>query len=235
MSKKDKSKNKEDFIMQKKKYKFLDPLIIRFPGGRLFEKRAGKKDVQENQLCELEGGHITPEIDTKVNGYDSHINKIFLKTAQELDPMIKEANSMVVELNLLLSYKDSVIGGNSEEARRQVAIAAAKSAKASERKSEILTKLASIKSESDMVDEMLLHYEERAGGILHSRISKYWKGVLSASSEKLEHFPYISHKESSGRKAYLENRKKLVNMIEAAISYGGGVHNEEELKDELCG
>ena len=217
--------------MKKKKYKYLDPLFIRFPGGKLFEKRVGKKDVQENQLCELAGGHITPEIDTKVNSYDSHINKIFLKTAQELDPMIQEANSMVVELNLLLSYKDSVIGGNSEEARRQEALAAAKSAKASERKSEILKKLALIKAESDMVDEMLLHYEERAEGILHSRISKYWRGVLSSSSERLEHFPYVSHKESPGRKAYFENRKKLVDMIESAINYGGGVHNEEE----FCG
>lgn len=221
--------------MKKKKYKYLDPLFIRFPGGKLFEKSAGKKDAQENQLCELEGGYITPEINTKVNSYDSHINKIILKTDQELDPMIQEANSMVVELNLLLSYKDSVIGGDSEEARRQAAIAATKSAKVSERKSEILTKLASIKAESDMVDEMLLHYEERAEGILHSRISKYWRGVLSASSERLEHFPYISHKESPGRKAYLENRKKLVDMIESAISYGGGVHNEEESEEELCG
>lgn len=221
--------------MKKKKYKYLDPLFIGFPGGKLLEKRAGKKDAQENQLCELEGGHITPEIDTKINSYDSHINKIFLKTAQELDPMIQEANSMVVELNLLLRYKDSVIGGDSEEARRQVAIATAKGAKVSERRSEILTKLASIKSESDMVDEMLLHYEERAEGILHSRISKYWRGVLSASSERLEHFPYVCHKESPGRKAYVENRKKLVDMIEAAISYGGGAHNEEEYEKELCG
>lgn len=221
--------------MKKKKYKYLDPLFIRFPGGKLFEKRAGKKDAQENQLCELEGSHITPEIDTKVNSYDSHINKIFLKTAQELNPMIQEANSMVVELNLLLSYKDSVIGGGSEEARRQAAIAAAKSAKVSERKSEILKKLVSIKAESDMVDEMLLHYEERAEGILHSRISKYWRGVLSSSSERLEHFPHVSHKESQGRKAHLENRKKLVNMIEAAINYGGGVHNEEEYEEEICG
>ena len=221
--------------MQKKKYKFLDPWFIRFPGGKLFEKWAGKKDAQENQLCEVEEGHITPEIDTKVNSYDSHINKIFLKTAKELDPMIQEANSMVVELNLILSFKDVVLGGDSEEARRQAAFAAAKSAKVSERKVEILTKLAEIKAESDMVDEMLLHYEERAEGILHSRISKYWRGVLSASSERLEHFPYVSHKESPGRESYQENRKKLVDMIEAAINYGGGVHNEEENEAELCG
>lgn len=214
--------------MKGKKYKYLDPIFIRFHGGKLFEKRAGKKDAQENQVCELEEGHITPEIDTKVKSYDSHINKIFLKTVQEIEPMIQEANSMVVELNLLLSHKDSVIHGNSEEAKRQAANAAVKSAKISERKSEILTKLASIKSESDMVDELLLHYEERAEGVLHSRISKYWRGVLSVSSERLEHFPYVTHKESPGRKAYIRNRQKLVDMIEKAINYGGGFHNEEE-------
>lgn len=108
--------------MKKKRYKYLNPLFIRFPSGRLFEKRAGKKDAQENQLCELEGGHITPEIDTKVNSYDSHINKIFLRTAQEIEPMIRETNSMVVEFNLLLNYKDSVISGEGEEAKRQAAI-----------------------------------------------------------------------------------------------------------------
>lgn len=220
--------------MQRKKYNFLDPILIWFPGGRPFEKRAGKKDAQENQLCELDEGHITPEIDTKVNGYDSHISKIFLKTAKELDPMLQEANSMVVELNLLLSYKDAVVGGDGGEARRQAAMAAAKDAKVAERKAEILTKLVEIKAESDMVDEMLLHYEERAEGILHYRISKYWRGVLSASSEKLEHFPCIDHKESPGRRAYLENRKKLVDMIEAAINYGGGIHNEE-YEEMLCG
>lgn len=220
--------------MQRKKYEFLAPIFIRFPGGKFFEKRAGKKDAQENQLCELDDGHTTPEIDTKVNGYDSHINKIFLKTAREIAPMIREANSMVVELNLLLSYKESIIDGNGEEIGRQAAIAAAKEAKISERKAEIIIKLAGIKAESDMVDEMLLHYEERAEGILHSRISQYWRGVLSASSERLEHFPYINHKESPGRNAYFENRKKLVDMIEAAINYGGGVHNEEKYEEALC-
>lgn len=220
--------------MKKKEYKYLDSKFIRFPGGKLFEKRAGKKDMKENQLCELDGGYITPEIDRKVTCYDSHINKIFLKTAKELDPMIVEANTIVVELNLLLGNKEPVIGGNSEEAKRQAAIAAARGAKAAERKAQILTKLAEIKAESDMVDEMLLHYEERAEGILHARISKYWRGILSASSERLEHFPHVCHKESPGRNAYLENRKKLVDMIDAAITYGGGVYNEEQ-EEELCG
>lgn len=219
------------FIMKKKKYKFLNPVFIRLPGSRLFEKRAGEKDAQKNQLCECEEGYITPEIVTKVNCYDSHINKILLKTAQELNPMMKEAHSMVVELNLLLNYKQLVIDGNGEEARRQAADVAAKGAEVSERKVKIITKLAEIKAESDMVDEMLLHYEERAEGILYTRISRYWRGFLSASSDRLDYFPYINHKESVGRKVYHENRKKLVDMIEEAINCGGGVYNE---KEEIC-
>lgn len=215
---------------KERKYRFLSKNIIFIKGVNssfaFVEKWIGKKDAQENQLCEVEESHITPEIDTKVNCYDSHINKIFLRTVKELEPMVQEANSMVVELNLLFSSKDVILSNDSEESRRQAAFVAAKNAKASERKVKILTRLAEIKAESDMVDEMLLHYEERSEGILHSRISKYWRGVLSASSERLEHFPYISHKESLGREAYQENRKKLVNMIEAAINYEGGVHNE---------
>ncbi len=210
--------------MKRKRYKFLDPWFIRIPGVKaLFENHMGQRDVKQNQLCEFLNGHITPVIDTKVNSYDSHLNKIFLKTAQELDPMIQEANLLVVEFNLLLSNKESVIDGNSEETKRQAAIAASKSVKVSERKKEICISLAKIKAEFDMVDEMLLHYEERAEGILHSQISKYWRGVLSASSERLEHFPYIIHKESQARKTYLANREKMVNMIEAVVNYGGDV------------
>lgn len=202
--------------MKKKKYKFLDPFVIWFPGGKLFEKRAGKKDVQENQLCDLEEGHITPEIDKKVNGYDSHINKIFLKTAKELKPMIQE---LVQWQQNLICSKETVIGVDGGKDGRQVAIATAKGAKVSERKAEILTKLARIKAKSDMVDEMLLHYEERAESILHSCIFKYWRGVISASSDILEYFPFINHKESTGRKAYIENRKQLVDMIEAEVIF----------------
>ncbi len=222
--------------MRKKKYKFLDPLFIRIPGVKsLFEKYAGKRDAQENQVCECMEGHITPVIDMKINSYDSHINKIFLKTSQELDPMIQEANAMVVELNLLLSHKMPVFGGGGEEAQRQAAAAVAASIEHEKRKTSILKRLAEIRAESDMVDEMLLHYEERAEGILHSRILKYWRGVLSISTEKLEHFPCICHRESAGREAYFENRKKLVEMIDSAISYGGGVHNVETFEEAFCG
>lgn len=223
--------------MMRKKYKFLDPLFIRLPGCRLFETLVGKKDGETNQLCELDEGHITPEIEKKINGYSSHINKVVLKTVEELDPMIQEANSLIVELNVLLSYRDPVVVGEGEEAKRQTALAAAKRTKVTERKTAILTKMAKIKAESDLVDEMLLHYEERAEGILHSHISKYWRGLLSVSSERLEHFPYIDHKESPGMNAYHENREKLLAMIDKAIYIGGGVYNEEyeEYEEAVCG
>lgn len=220
--------------MQTKKYKYLDPLFVFFSGWRLFEKWTGMKDAKENQICELNEGHITPEINTKIHCYDSHINKIFLKTAKELEPMVEEANALVIELNSLLDYKETIMGGNSEEARRQAAKAAAKGASVSERKTAILKRLAEIKTESDMVDEMLLHYEERAQGILNKRISKYWKGVLSVmKTEDLAHFPIASHEESIARKKYNENRQKLISMIDNAINHEGGkcyVEIQEEEK-----
>lgn len=218
----------------KKKYKYLDPRFLRIPGMKtFFEKYKGKKDAQENQLCEFEDGHITPVISEKVNSYDSQINKIYLKTAQELEPMIREANAELVELRLLWNYKEPVMGGDSEEARRQAALAMAKAANSAERSAEILKRLAEIKAESDMVDEMLLHYTERAEGMLHASISKYWRGVLAASDENLEHFPTIIHKESPGRKAYFENRQTLLEMIDMAMCEGGGMKHAEMEKEEI--
>ncbi|MDE6026285.1 MAG: hypothetical protein K2G45_12645 [Lachnospiraceae bacterium] len=218
-----------------KKYRYLNPIFMIIPGKKFFEKYSGKKDVQENQVCKYMEGHTTPEIDSKVNSYSSHINKIFLNTVKELEPMVQEANSMVIELNLLLAYKLSEpteeIG---EEAQRQAAIAIVNKEKMDRRKREILTRLAEIRAESDMVDEMLLHYIERAEGILYARVSKYWCGVLSASDGNLEHFPVILYGKSAARESYTNNKKKLVEMIDSAISYGGGTRDEEK-NEEFCG
>ena len=77
-----------------------------------------------------------------------------------------------------------------------------------------------------MVDETLRHYIERAEGIFYSRISRYWKGILSVSDEKLEHFPSLDKKEYEGRKIYLTNREKLVTTINETIVKGGGLHEK---------
>lgn len=216
--------------MEEKKYQFLNPRDMKIPGvKRLFERSRGKWDAKKNQLCVFQDGHITPMIDAKVSCYDSHINRIFLMAARELEPMIVQANALVVELNLLIDKegKEHVIADNPEEERRQAAAAASGRTGHERRKTEILTGLAAVKSESDMVDEMLHHYEERAEGFLRSRISMYWRGVLMGSDESLAYFPSIKHRESEGRALYAENRHKLMDMIEEAIKNGGGSHEEE--------
>lgn len=220
--------------MVEKKYRYLTPLFMFIPGVKtLFEKSAGKKDAKENQICVYGDGHITPTIEVKVNSLDSHINKVFLKTSQKLEPIIEEANAMVVEFNLLMTRCAMTCGSNDEEAQRQDAYRA----KLGQRCDEILTRLAEIKAESDMVDEMLLHYVERAEALLNSRVSKYWRGVLAASEGGLKHFPCFNHKESAGMQVYRENRLKLIEMIDKAIICGGGVLNvvEEENEEEICG
>ena len=219
--------------MEKKKYTYLDSRRLKIPGVKtFFEKHKGMKDAKEHQLCELEDGHITPGISAKLNSYDSQMDKIYLKTAHEVEPMIREANAELVELRLLWNYKEPVMGGDSEEARRQAAFARAKAASAVERSAEILKRLAEIKAELDMVDEMLIHYTERAEGVLHASISKYWSGVLAASDENLEHFPTLDHKESPGRKMYFENRQTLIEVIDMAMCEGGGIKNAEMEKEE---
>lgn len=190
------------------------------------DKRAGKKDAQENQICELGEGHITPHIDEKARMFDSYLDRMYLQTALSLEPLVKEAHALVVEFRLISSKKSRVISSNSEIAQRQAAMNATCALQNEKRQTEILTRLAEIKAQSDMVDESLKHHIERAEGVFRSRISRYWKGILATSAEKLEHFPYLEEREYEGRKTYLTNREKLVNMINEVIVKGGGSYEE---------
>lgn len=190
------------------------------------DKRAGKVDAQENQICEHGDGHITPHIDDKARMFDSYIDRMYLRTSLSLEPLVTEANALVVEFNLICSKKARITNGNSENDLRRAAVDAVYAMQNEKRKTEILTNIAEIRAESDMIDESLKHHIGRAEGIFRSRISRYWKGVLSASSEKLEHFPSLEEREYEGRKVYLSNREKLITMIDEAIVKGGGTYEE---------
>ena len=46
--------------MKRKKYYYLDPVIIRIPGIKtLFEKSVGKRDARQNQVCSNGEVHTT--------------------------------------------------------------------------------------------------------------------------------------------------------------------------------
>ena len=113
--------------MKRKKYYYLDPVIIRIPGIKtLFEKSVGKRDARQNQVCSNGEVHTTPFIDAKVNSYNEHIEKLLLKTTNELAPMIQEANSLLVEYSLMESHKGGELpeGCGEEEQRQKAAVAA---------------------------------------------------------------------------------------------------------------
>lgn len=190
------------------------------------DKWEGKKDAQANQICEYGQGHITPHIDDKTRLFDSYVDTMYLKTSLYFEPVVTEANALVVEFNIINNQKDIKVADGGENAQRQEALNAANAANREKRKSHILMRIAEIKSESDMIHESLQHHLECAEGIFYSCISRYWKGVLAASSEKLGHFPNIEHKEYEGRKIYLENREKLVTMIDHTIIRGGSYEEE---------
>ena len=102
--------------MKRKKYYYLDPVIIRIPGIKtLFEKSVGKRDARQNQVCSNGEVHTTPFIDAKVNSYNAHIEKLLLKTTNELAPMIQEANSLLVEYSLMESHKGGELRRGSAE------------------------------------------------------------------------------------------------------------------------
>ena len=194
--------------MKRKKYYYLDPVIIRIPGIKtLFEKSVGKRDARQNQVCSNGEVHTTPFIDAKVNSYNAHIEKLLLKTTNELALMESHKGGELPE-------------GCGEEAQRQKAAVAANYALEERRKEEILKRLAKIRTESDIVDEMLVHYQERAERLLNSRICRYWSGVLcqNPDKDKLENFPKIKYQDSPGRKAYVTNKEKLHTMIDRVLN-----------------
>jgi len=208
--------------MEKKKYKYLTPLFLIIPGVRaLFEKLRGKLDSKQNQICQYKEGHITPFINSKISCYLSHINKIYLRTTKEITPLVQEAYMLIVEYNKFFATVKSDYDPNSEEGMRQAAGSAS-------RKKAIYTRLASIKAELEMVNQLLAHYEERAERLLTSRISRYWRGVLTVSSGKLAPFPYVEYPESQSKALYIKNKEKLMEMIDEILKDGGDDNAEEE-------
>ncbi len=209
-----------------KKYVFLSkkPRIYGVTGffkWRILEKKAGVTDAKENQVCETAKGHITPWIDAKERFFNSYIDKIYLKTVMALDETVEEANSLVVELNLLQKEKINDINGCGEEVMRQKLRAVAENSKRESRKKEILIRISSIKAESDMVDEALNHHIESARNILDSHISAYWRGVLKSTDMKLAFAPVKVEYVGLGRDKYIENRMLLVDTINNALKIGG--------------
>lgn len=217
-----------------KKYKYLDgtPKISGVNGffdRRFIEKMTGEKDVKGRQVCKCEDGYTTPYVDYKSKCYDSYINKIYLKTSMGLADIVREANSLVIELKMIEKMNSGSLFGNGEEALRQKAQTALNNAQKENRKREILIRIAAIKAESDMVDEALLHHIERARDILHSHISNYWSGVLSKSDEKLEYYPFIAESNYLGRDIYIQNKDRLIEMLNIALAGGGDKHEEENV------
>lgn len=192
------------------------------------DKSAGKQDAQANQICEYGEGHITPHIDDKSRLFDSYIDKMYLQTSLSLESMVTEAHAMAVEFHRMYVKKANSSSGNSEIDDRQRFMDAADASKKEERKTKILTRISEIKAESDMIDESLRHHIEQAESIFRSRISRYWKGVLSVSNEKLQHFPCLEKREYEGRKMYESNREKLITTINEVLVKGGGVNEEIE-------
>ncbi|MBO5390001.1 MAG: hypothetical protein J6A59_18040, partial [Lachnospiraceae bacterium] len=191
-----------------------------------FVKKSGEKDARENQVCEMENGHITPYISKVTKLYNSYINKVYGCTTSELEKLVKEISKLSAELDLMLKDNLYEIKAVGEEAQRQIASMEARYAHYEKRKPEIITRLAEIKSIIEMVDEMMQHHVERARDIFESHISMYWRGVLKVSDVKLEHFPYIEDATYASRELYNSNINETLRTINNSLSKGGYIYEE---------
>lgn len=188
--------------------------------GFRFEK-AGKKDANLNQLCAVEKGHTTPRIMEMAHVYSSFIDDVYLKAAIYLESLLKVGNTLITEYNIIECKVTTATPTNNEIAKRIELMKASEFNAKEKRKKEILIQLSEIRSISETIDEGLILKVERSENILQSKISKYWKGILSASQEKLDYKPFILFSESEGYKAYIENRTTLLHRIDEITMNGG--------------
>ncbi|MBR6326059.1 MAG: hypothetical protein IKR61_04570 [Lachnospiraceae bacterium] len=213
--------------MENMKYSYLNaPPLMKGVNGffdfTFLEKGRGKRDAKHHQLCRLGEGHTTPYIDSKLHACNSYIDDVYLRTAQCLEPTVKEATKLVVELRLLNGpERKAAPTTNREEEQRRKAAEAGRRAQNAKRRKEILLRMAEIHAETELVDEMLTHHIERAEGVLHSRLSRYWRGVLAKAQEDLDHFPYLEPQDSKGRQKYLAHKENLDEQIRRVLEIGG--------------
>ena len=193
-----------------------------------FVKKIGEKDAEENQVCEVKSGYITPYISKMTKLYNSYINKVYVRTTSELEELVKEVSKLSAELDLMLKDNLHELKATGEEAQRVAAQIAARHVHYEKRKPEIIKRLAEIKSIIEMVDEMLHHHVERARDIFESHISMYWRGVLKVSNIKLEHFPHIENVTYKSRELYSSNINANLKNINNSLSKGGYIYEEYE-------
>lgn len=192
----------------------------------MLERFYGKRDSRRNQVCpEPDDRHITPYVNDKTSCVYAHINKTYLRTISDMEPLVSKTHALIKELEILMGEKDIKMfgAGSSEENSRREMAEAARAEERQERIDQILVLLSEIRGLTLMVDESLAHHVEESWEILTSRISNYWKGILEChEGESLEAFPVVHERTFPSQEVYRRNFDNLIEMIDAATVKGGG-------------
>ena len=99
---------------------------------------SGRVDGKRFQICDLEGGHITPYINRKSHFLDTYINELYRDVTREFNEAYQLVHALCTELKEMGEPENPKDGINPEEYARRAAKAKAKNGEksnASERNS----------------------------------------------------------------------------------------------------
>ncbi len=191
------------------------------------EKRTGIKDAKENQVCVKDDGHITPYACARYGFYEGYVNDAYTLADEIMKDYAKEAEKLITELSLIMSYKTAEPTGNSEERARQARLGAAKIRADCERAKDLMIRLSELKASIMLLANKLSLHVDAAGDLMDAHVSNYWRGVLKASRRGDVSFaPVFDARAYDSRTKFLSDKEDLLERLGSAMSAGGDYYEK---------
>lgn len=177
---------------------------------------SGRVDGKRFQICDLEGGHITPYINRKSHFLDTYINELYRDVTREFNEAYQLVHALCTELKEMEEPENPKDGINPEEYARRDAKAKAKMEKNQMRRKEILLQMSALHESISMTDLELKNHIEASEDIAATRYANYWKGILEAMKLN-EYIPLIPERKYEGRAEYYIHRDRVLSLLKEYV------------------
>ena len=177
------------------------------------ERRNGRKSWGQGQIRQVDRGHSSPWNDQRHHYYSAYCNALYLRSVQELEPLHREAAAMVEEQKGMVVVPTQVNGHCEEERRRIAEAQATRAASQTERRRQIVVRLAQIRSEVENQAQAMDHLLTKSWETLETHISAYWSGVLSVADDSLPVAPVPCDTQLPGKERYEAYRDNLLALL----------------------
>lgn len=177
---------------------------------------SGRVDGKRFQICDLEGGHITPYINRKSHFLDTYINELYRDVTREFNEAYQLVHALCTELKGMEEPENPKDGINPEEYARRAAKAKAKLEKNQMRRKEILLQMSALHESISMTDLELKNHIEASEDIAATRYANYWKGILETMKLN-EYIPLIPERKYEGRAEYYTHRDRVLSLLKEYV------------------